>query len=187
MCIASYPEGCYCQYGIKKNCYDKCGGPSPGLINCPSVNPINSPFELSGPVERDAIPEPQVSTVPIPVDIPVNNPVPTGLSTKDQTAKCTCEDNFCVQSWPESCTCANANKIKCWEKCGGLKPVLQVGISFFVFTRCNISTYCAIVFDICSGSWMDQLTRTVLSRTRPTPRTAPNTPHRISNIPGLRR
>ena len=189
MCIASYPEGCICQYGIKKNCYDKCGGPSPGLMSCPSISSLGSPFELDGPVKRDAIPEPQVSTVPVTVDIPVIVPVPTSPDTKDQTAECTCEDSFCVQSWPESCTCANANKIKCWEKCGagGPKPQLQVGISFFISARCDIATCRTIVFNICSGSWMDQLTRTGLSRTRGNPQTGPNTSHRTSDIPGLRR
>jgi hypothetical protein len=187
MCIMSYPEGCICQYGIKKNCYDKCGGPSPGLLNCPSTSPLGSPFELDGPVKRDAIPEPQVSTVPIPVDIPVNLPVPTNPDTKDQTADCTCEDSFCIQSWPESCTCANANKTRCWEKCGGPKPQLQVGIIFIIFTRCDIAICRMIVFNICSASWMNQLTRTDLSRTRSTPQTAHNTPHGTSNIPGLRR
>jgi hypothetical protein len=159
MCIASYPEGCICQYAIKKNCYDKCGGPSPGLMNCPSISPLGGPFELDGPVKRDAIPEPQVSTVPIPVDIPVNLPVPTNPDVKDQTADCTCEESFCLQSWPESCTCANANKTRCWEKCGGPKPQLQVGIVFIISTRYDIAICRMIVFNICSGSWMNQLTK----------------------------
>lgn len=32
---------------------------------------------------------------------------------------------MCIQSWPESCLCANDAKKKCYDKCGGVKPVYQ--------------------------------------------------------------
>ncbi|KAF2632525.1 hypothetical protein BU25DRAFT_330635 [Macroventuria anomochaeta] len=39
---------------------------------------------------------------------------------------CKCEEGMCVQAWPASCICANANKHACWKKCGGVKPAFQV-------------------------------------------------------------
>jgi hypothetical protein len=53
---------------------------------------------------------------------PVPPPVPT----------CQCESIFCIQSWPESCYCANAAAKSCHAKCGGVEPDLQVSSSLHV-------------------------------------------------------
>lgn len=137
MCIQSFPNSCHCEYGIKKNCYNKCGGPSPGLNTCPPLGSISSPFD--GPVKRNAEPEPQLPTVPIPVKAPVS--VPSGPGTVGtQSTKCVCEERFCIQSFPAGCICANRNKNACWRKCGGPKPMLQVGSCLAVFSSSSTIT-----------------------------------------------
>ena len=50
---------------------------------------------------------------------PVNPPTPS-------SAPCTCEMTFCIQSWPQSCYCGNAQKQRCFQKCGGVQPEMQV-------------------------------------------------------------
>ncbi|KAF2135254.1 uncharacterized protein K452DRAFT_293358 [Aplosporella prunicola CBS 121167] len=45
-------------------------------------------------------------------------------AAQDAQAACVCEDVFCIQSWPESCICANNAKIDCYNKCGGAYPTL---------------------------------------------------------------
>lgn len=35
------------------------------------------------------------------------------------------ESKACIQSWPESCTCANANRVECANTCGVVVPTLQ--------------------------------------------------------------
>ncbi|KAH7052187.1 hypothetical protein B0J12DRAFT_739745 [Macrophomina phaseolina] len=53
-------------------------------------------------------------------------PTPTlPSSTPSSSATCTCEPRICIQSWPDSCLCANKGKQECYEKCGGEKPVFQ--------------------------------------------------------------
>lgn len=118
MCIQSFPDSCHCAYGIAKNCYDKCGGPSPGLNTCPPLNPFGG-ISLDGPVRRDAAPEPQNPVIDLL----------TGLLKPKPAKTCKCDQVACVQSWPASCYCANSAKTACYKKCGGAKPVLQVSSS----------------------------------------------------------
>lgn len=125
MCIQSYPASCHCAWGIAKSCYDKCGGPSPGINTCPPQGSLSAPFD--GPVKRAPEPQPQTSVVGIPVSIPAPATAP-GISSVQSTAKCTCEERFCILSWPAGCYCANKNKSLCWKKCGGVKPLLQVSL-----------------------------------------------------------
>ncbi|USP82315.1 uncharacterized protein yc1106_09589 [Curvularia clavata] len=40
-----------------------------------------------------------------------------------QATPCVCEPTYCIQSWPDSCYCANAAKKACYDKCGGNVPV----------------------------------------------------------------
>ncbi|GME27089.1 uncharacterized protein LTHEOB_10224 [Neofusicoccum parvum] len=47
-------------------------------------------------------------------------------STPSSSATCSCEPRICIQSWPQSCLCANKGKMACYEKCGGDYPELQV-------------------------------------------------------------
>ncbi|KAF4302256.1 hypothetical protein GTA08_BOTSDO06229 [Botryosphaeria dothidea] len=55
-----------------------------------------------------------------------DTPTPTlPSSSASSSATCTCEPRICIQSWPDSCTCANKGKMECYEKCGGEEPVLQ--------------------------------------------------------------
>ncbi|KAF2433681.1 hypothetical protein EJ08DRAFT_694168 [Tothia fuscella] len=37
----------------------------------------------------------------------------------------TCIKRACLGQWPQSCLCANQQKVDCWKKCGGVKPVLM--------------------------------------------------------------
>lgn len=143
-CIQSYPESCHCAYNIKKTCWAKCGGPSPGLNTCPAVG--SNPFD--GPVKRAAQAEvkvpavkPTVSILPIAVVTEVATSVvvaasaPTSIPTVvaplasakvSPIKKCKCEEVMCIQSFPAGCFCANAGKRACWKKCGGPKPAFQV-------------------------------------------------------------
>ncbi|KZM19669.1 hypothetical protein ST47_g8952 [Ascochyta rabiei] len=125
MCIQSYPDSCHCAYGIAKTCWQKCGGPSPGLNTCPPLG--SSPFD--GPVKRAAAPEPQTTPKESPVPTPVNLPAivsevraPLASGAASPTKKCRCESRKCIQAFPASCVCDNANKHACWKKCGGAKP-----------------------------------------------------------------
>ncbi|KAF2254874.1 hypothetical protein BU26DRAFT_527802 [Trematosphaeria pertusa] len=52
---------------------------------------------------------------------------PTSTPTPKPTdPSCVCEEVMCLQMWPDSCYCQNAAKQKCYEKCGGAPPTLQV-------------------------------------------------------------
>ena len=123
MCIQSFPDSCHCEYGIAKDCYDKCGGKSPGLNTCPPKDVFGAGLYGDGPVRRDAEPEPQRATVPIPVNIP--RVVAGAVGDK----ACNYEERFCAQVWPQSCICANANKYNRYLKCGGAVPTYQVSIA----------------------------------------------------------
>ncbi|KAB2574406.1 hypothetical protein BFW01_g9218 [Lasiodiplodia theobromae] len=55
-----------------------------------------------------------------------DTPTPTlPSSTPSSSATCSCEPRICIQSWPQSCLCANQDKLDCYEKCGGDYPELQ--------------------------------------------------------------
>lgn len=123
MCIQSFPDSCHCAWGIAKDCYDKCGGKSPGINTCPPKSLFGGGSYDDGPVRRAAAPEPQRSTVPIPVNIPKVVP---GIVGALGTKACDYEERFCIQEWPQSCICANANKFTRYMKCGGARPVYQV-------------------------------------------------------------
>ncbi|KAF3045530.1 hypothetical protein E8E12_009295 [Didymella heteroderae] len=122
MCIQSYPDSCHCEWGIAKNCYDKCGGKSPGPNTCPPKSLFGGGLLDDSPVKRDAAPEPQRSTVPIPVDIPK---AVAGVVGALENKACDFEERFCIQQWPQSCICANANKYLRYLKCGGAIPTYQ--------------------------------------------------------------
>lgn len=123
MCIQSYPESCHCAWGIAKSCYDKCGGKSPGINTCPSQDSFGGGLYGDGPVKRAAAPDPQKSTVPVPLTIPkVVSSIVGALGNKP----CKFEERFCTQQWPQSCYCANANKYARYMQCGGVFPTYQV-------------------------------------------------------------
>lgn len=122
MCIQSFPDSCHCEYGIAKDCYDKCGGKSPGSNTCPPKDVFGGGLYGDGPVKRDAAPEPQRSTVPIPVNIPK---VVAGAVGTVENKACNYEERFCAQVWPQSCICANTNKYNRYLKCGGVAPKYQ--------------------------------------------------------------
>lgn len=115
LCIQVFPDSCHCAYGIAKSCYDKCGGPSPGLNTCPPLNPRGG-ISLDGPVKRNASPEPQ----------DVVSELLAGLLKPKPVKTCKCDQTVCVQSWPASCYCAKAAKQACYKKCGGKKPAPMV-------------------------------------------------------------
>jgi hypothetical protein len=127
MCIQSFPDSCHCEWGIAKDCYDKCGGKSPGLNTCPPKDLFGGGLNSDGPVKRDAEPEPQRSTVSIPVIAPPK--VIAGVVGALETKACNFEERFCTQQWPQSCICANANKYQRFLKCGGARPTYQVSSS----------------------------------------------------------
>ncbi|KAF3035618.1 hypothetical protein E8E11_004156 [Didymella keratinophila] len=122
MCIQSFPDSCHCEYGVAKDCYDKCGGKSPGSNTCPPKDVSGAGLYGDGPVKRDAAPEPQRSTVPIPVNIPK---VVAGAVGALENQACNYEERLCAQVWPQSCICANVNKYNRYLKCGGVVPKYQ--------------------------------------------------------------
>lgn len=65
---------------------------------------------------------------PCPMNPPtsMSTSVPTPTSSVQAATNCTCEETFCIQQWPQSCYCQNAQKQRCYEKCGGTSPDLQV-------------------------------------------------------------
>ncbi|KAF1830964.1 hypothetical protein BDW02DRAFT_76685 [Decorospora gaudefroyi] len=52
-------------------------------------------------------------------------PSPSAGPACGSKKECVCDQVMCIQSWPESCYCANAAKEQCYKKCGGEKPELQ--------------------------------------------------------------
>ncbi|KAH7402782.1 hypothetical protein BKA66DRAFT_9357 [Pyrenochaeta sp. MPI-SDFR-AT-0127] len=99
-CLQAWPESCHCANNAAQKCFEKCGGVKPVLQVCPTT-------QLSA---RAPVPE----TAPEPI------PEPEPAKT------CMCEQIFCVQMWPDSCYCANAAAERCYKKCGGTKPELQI-------------------------------------------------------------
>ncbi|KAF1934091.1 uncharacterized protein M421DRAFT_112764 [Didymella exigua CBS 183.55] len=122
MCIQSYPDSCHCAWNIAKDCYDKCGGKSPGINTCPPKNSFGGDSYVDGPVKRAAAPEPQSSTATIPVTIPK---ISLGTVGAIGNKACDFEERFCIQQWPQSCFCANANKYARYLRCGGAIPTYQ--------------------------------------------------------------
>ena len=68
---------------------------------------------------------PRASPLPLPTSLTHPQPCPANPPSPSPTP-CTCEMGFCVQSWPESCYCGNAQKQRCFTKCGGVQPNFQV-------------------------------------------------------------
>ncbi|KAH6878432.1 hypothetical protein BKA58DRAFT_95623 [Alternaria rosae] len=96
VCIALWPQSCWCFYNAEVECAAKCGKPAPPPSTCPPI-----------PVEaRVAEPEP----VPAPIPPP----------------ECECPLVNCISTQPELCECLNASAQRCYELCGGKKPVPQV-------------------------------------------------------------
>jgi len=136
MCIQSFPDSCHCEYGIAKDCYDKCGGKSPGSNTCPPKDVFGAGLYGDGPVKRDAAPEPQRSTVPIPVNIP--KAIAGAVGALENKA-CNYEERLCAQVWPQSCICANANKYNRYLKCGGVVPKYQVSSAVLIIADMAIN------------------------------------------------
>ncbi|KAL5411495.1 hypothetical protein PMIN06_002620 [Paraphaeosphaeria minitans] len=93
------------------------------LIKCPSSNAaelcrcLNSRETMC----QRACPMYKPTYMPCPVNPPTPSPTPE----VQVEPTCTCEPGFCIQVWPQSCYCGNAQKQHCFEKCGGVKPELQ--------------------------------------------------------------
>ncbi|RPA85924.1 hypothetical protein BJ508DRAFT_358489 [Ascobolus immersus RN42] len=88
ICIMSYPAGCYCMNDARAACATECKVGKPFLDSCDLINPI----------------EPEVPIKPAPV------------KPKVCFDKCVSEW-ACIQSWPESCYCANGIKKRCADQC----------------------------------------------------------------------
>ncbi|KAI4617245.1 hypothetical protein J4E80_005444 [Alternaria sp. BMP 0032] len=100
VCIAQWPQSCWCFYNAEVRCAAKCGKPAPPPSTCPPI-----------PVEaRVAEPEPAPAPIPPPPPPPV----------------CECPLVNCISTQPELCECLNASAQRCYELCGGEKPVPQV-------------------------------------------------------------
>ncbi|KAK7546325.1 hypothetical protein IWX49DRAFT_114619 [Phyllosticta citricarpa] len=106
-CPQEEPAGCQCRNKAILDCSDrkKAAGlpcPVPALAACPkepnSENPAPPP-----PPPRKEKPPPAVKPNP--------------------NFKCPCEESVCIQSYPESCECANRNARDCYDNCGGPEPV----------------------------------------------------------------
>jgi len=99
-CIALWPQSCWCFYNAEVRCAAKCGKPAPPPSTCPPI-----------PVEaRVAEPEPAPAPIPPPPPPP----------------ECECPLVNCISTQPELCECLNASAQRCYELCGGEKPVPQV-------------------------------------------------------------
>ncbi|OCL05756.1 hypothetical protein AOQ84DRAFT_322471 [Glonium stellatum] len=49
-CAQIWPESCYCENAIKKDCFDKCGGVEPVYQSCPALNAREVPTLTPYPV-----------------------------------------------------------------------------------------------------------------------------------------
>ncbi|KAF2823209.1 hypothetical protein CC86DRAFT_64403 [Ophiobolus disseminans] len=88
-CLQVWPGSCHCANSAKQRCFEDCGGKKPDLMDCGDESVVAR------------APEPEV--------------LPRAPAV---AVKCTCDDVFCVQMWPESCHCANAAEQACATKCG---------------------------------------------------------------------
>jgi hypothetical protein len=141
-CPQVWPQSCYCEYNAKKACSDKCGGPAPPLPNCPPLTPIDIKARVAEP-----------KSVPAPATPP---------------PKCECPLVKCIASWPETCYCQNAAKERCYQQCGGKKPVLQVRI----YPTCTIPGSILTACQICppkTPSTLSTSTTTITPIPLPTP------------------
>ncbi|KNG44710.1 proteinase inhibitor kazal [Stemphylium lycopersici] len=141
ICPQVWPESCHCANDAKKACFAKCGGPVPPLDVCIAHNvaarepePEPAPAPCSCPdvqcpeswpescyCERDAK---QACAHQCGGTLPIEDNCPPRYITARApepapTPSCVCDDVACIQSWPESCFCANDAKRACFEKCGG--------------------------------------------------------------------
>ncbi|KAF5851044.1 hypothetical protein GGP41_010650 [Bipolaris sorokiniana] len=48
-CLDSWPESCYCNNAVKKNCYEKCGGEIPKYQTCPPREVVPKPDPVPKP------------------------------------------------------------------------------------------------------------------------------------------
>ncbi|KAI5805178.1 hypothetical protein EDC01DRAFT_360828 [Geopyxis carbonaria] len=63
-------------------------------------------------------------------------------------------DTMCIQSWPESCECANAAKARCAVDCGGGRPALQDCTAGTSTTKKRADCYTTCFEDkVCIQSW----------------------------------
>jgi hypothetical protein len=90
---------CLCKNSAETKCKERCPDYVPTILPCP-ISPPTLTKKTLEPTKTTAKPTP--------------------------TPTCTCEPVFCAQVFPQSCVCANNNKKRCWEKCGGPKPELEV-------------------------------------------------------------
>ncbi|RPA72388.1 hypothetical protein BJ508DRAFT_73988 [Ascobolus immersus RN42] len=123
MCIASFPDGCYCQNNVRTNCSSRCAlTERPELMSC-EVTPES---EI---VARDmAVEAPEVAAEPILLNTGFEV---AAAAERESFARCfsECTESwFCAAQWPESCHCKNNVKVQCMESCsgfGGLRLVLD--------------------------------------------------------------
>ncbi|KAF2143137.1 uncharacterized protein K452DRAFT_317368 [Aplosporella prunicola CBS 121167] len=52
-------------------------------------------------------------------------PLALAVPAPQANTPCVCEPKVCLLIWPDSCYCANQNKLDCYNKCGGEYPTLQ--------------------------------------------------------------
>ncbi|KAK8170844.1 hypothetical protein BKA80DRAFT_776 [Phyllosticta citrichinensis] len=107
-CPQQEPAGCECRQKAVLDCSDQkqaagLNCPIPALAACPKQPDTNNP---ALPPTRKEKPPPAVKPNP--------------------NFKCPCEESFCIQSYPESCECANRNARECYDNCGGPEPVYDV-------------------------------------------------------------
>jgi hypothetical protein len=89
--------------------------------------PILPPV-ASQPIPLTVKPIPILAPAPVPISAPINiKPSPFG-NVKPRPG-CACAATSCTQVYPESCRCANNNALKCFYRCGGVRPRLQVSYS----------------------------------------------------------
>ncbi|KAK7533740.1 uncharacterized protein J3D65DRAFT_660183 [Phyllosticta citribraziliensis] len=104
-CPQEEPAGCDCRNKAILDCSDQkqAAGltcPVPALAACPKQPNTENP---APPPPRKEKPPPAVKPNP--------------------NFKCPCEEIYCIQSYPESCECANRNARECYDNCGGPEPV----------------------------------------------------------------
>ncbi|KAK8217693.1 hypothetical protein BKA81DRAFT_377700 [Phyllosticta paracitricarpa] len=75
-----------------------------------------------------ACPKEPNSENPAPPPPPPRKEKPPPAVKPNPNFKCPCEESVCIQSYPESCECANRNARDCYDNCGGPEPVYDLPV-----------------------------------------------------------
>ncbi|TGZ80902.1 hypothetical protein EX30DRAFT_341227 [Ascodesmis nigricans] len=143
MCLAAYPQDCYCRNNVRSKCAKQCAVPLPTLEKCPPIVSASVGAECIGGSYGSCIgaylctaqypqgchcmngvktrcaaackaPKPQLEKCDPITPVPVAHE-----DTTEPVTACKCAKPVaCVMSWPGSCHCEVDQRKKCAELCG---------------------------------------------------------------------